>query len=297
MLRGDPAVRHVPRAIRMKTITAMVAKSLGKFLANDFRQMFGSAQQDTAERLGSLARSTIECLGRSDALYHNVEHTMLVTLVGRDILRGRTLTERIEPTDYDHLIVSCLLHDVGYVRGILRNDTKTNFVVDESGKTITLPRGASDAALAPYHVDRSKMFVFERLGKSPTIDAERVATAIESTRFPPRSDRADVAVGLEPRLVQAADLIGQLGDPLYARKANALYCEFEEIGINRQLGYKSPADLIDKYPAFFWNSVSAHLGPAMTYLNATASGQQWIANLHNHVFCAEHAYHLMGPQA
>jgi len=35
----------------------------------------------------------------------------------------------------------------------------------------------------------------------------------------------------------------------------------------------------------------------MTYLNATASGQQWIANLHNHVFCAEHAYHLMGPQA
>ena len=297
MLRGDPAVRHVQRAIRMKTITAMVAKSLGKFLANDFRQMFGSAQQDTAERLGSLARSTIECLGRSDALYHNVEHTMLVTLVGRDILRGRTLTERIEPTDYDHLIVSCLLHDVGYVRGILRNDTKTNFVVDESGKTITLPRGASDAALAPYHVDRSKMFVFERLGKSPTIDAERVATAIESTRFPPRSDSADVAVGLEPRLVQAADLIGQLGDPLYARKANALYCEFEEIGINRQLGYKSPADLIDKYPAFFWNSVSVHLGPAMTYLNATASGQQWIANLHNHVFCAEHAYHLMGPQA
>ena len=297
MLRGDPAVRHVQRAIRMKTITAMVAKSLGKFLANDFRQMFGSAQQDTAERLGSLARSTIECLGRSDALYHNVEHTMLVTLVGRDILRGRTLTERIEPTDYDHLIVACLLHDVGYVRGILRNDTKTNFVVDESGKTITLPRGASDAALAPYHVDRSKMFVFERLGKSPTIDAERVATAIESTRFPPRSDRADVAVGLEPSLVQAADLIGQLGDPLYARKANALYCEFEEIGINRQLGYKSPADLIDKYPAFFWNSVSVHLGPAMTYLNATASGQQWIANLHNHVFCAEHAYHLMGPQA
>ena len=31
--------------------------------------------------------------------------------------------------------------------------------------------------------------------------------------------------------MQAADLIGQLGDPLYARKANALYYEFEEIGI------------------------------------------------------------------
>jgi hypothetical protein len=296
MLRGNFAVRHSRRVIAMKTITAMAAKSLGKFLAKDFRQIFGSTHLDVAERLDSMARSTIECLGRSDALYHNLEHTMLVTMVGRDILRGRTLTERIEPADYDHLIVACLLHDIGYIRGVLKGDTKTDFVVDESGKTVTLPRGASDAALAPYHVDRSKIFVFERLGKSPTIDAERVATAIESTRFPPRSDRADALIGLEPSLVQAADLIGQLGDPLYARKVNALYCEFEEIGINRQLGYESPADLIDKYPGFFWNSISKHLGAAVAYLNATVSGQQWIANLHNHVFCAEHSYRLMGPQ-
>jgi hypothetical protein len=280
----------------MKTITAIAAKRLGRYLTNDVREIFGSAQQDIAERLGSLARSTMECLGRSDALYHNLEHTMLVTMVGRDILVGRSMTERIEPADYDHLIISCLLHDIGYVRGVLTGDTKTAFVVDDSGRTVTLPRGASDAALAPYHVNRSKIFVFERLGKSPTIDAERVARAIEATRFPPPSDRADSREKLEARLVQAADLIGQLGDPLYARKANALYYEFEEIGMNRQLGYMSPADLIDKYPAFFWNSVSRHIGIAMTYLNATTSGQQWIANLHNHVFCAEHSYHLMGPQ-
>ena len=63
----------------MKTITAIAAKHLGKFLAKDVRQMFGSAHQDRAERLGSLAQSTIECLGRSDALYHNLEHTLLVT--------------------------------------------------------------------------------------------------------------------------------------------------------------------------------------------------------------------------
>ena len=74
----------------MKTITAIAAERLGKYLTKDFRQMFGSAQQDSAERLGSLAQSTMECLGRSDALYHNLEHTMLVTMVGRDILRGRS---------------------------------------------------------------------------------------------------------------------------------------------------------------------------------------------------------------
>ena len=271
----------------MRTITALAAKSLGKFLAKDFREIFGSVQDDRAERLGSLARSTMECLGRTDALYHNLEHTLLVTLVGRDILRGRTLTERIEAADYDHLIVACLLHDIGYVRGILKGDTKTHFVIDESGRTVTLPRGASDAALTPYHVSRSKMFVHERLGKSPTLDADRLARAIEATRFPPGHTDDD----LEPTLVQAADLIGQLGDPLYARKANALYYEFEETGMNRQLGYMSPADLTDKYPAFFWNSVFKQIGAAITYLNATASGQQWIAHLHNQVFCAEHSYH------
>ena len=279
----------------MKTITAIAANKLGKFLARDFRRVFGHAHDDMAERLGTLARSTIECLARSDALYHNYEHTLQVTMVGRDILEGMTLSHRIEPADYSHLIVACLLHDIGYMRGVLSGDTETEFVVDGGGNRITLPRGASDAALSPYHVDRSKLFAFERLANSPTIDACRVAAAIEMTRFPAQ-DRAGADHCIEPKLVQAADLIGQLGDPMYPRKANALYTEFEEIGMNRQLGYSSPADIIDKYPAFFWNSVSAHIEDGIKYLNMTVSGRQWIANLHHHILCAEHAHRFMGPQ-
>jgi len=280
----------------LKTVTTLAANKLGKFLTKEFRQIFGPTHDDVGERLGSLARSTIECLGRSDALYHNFEHTLLVTMVGRDILQGLALSKRIEPADYSHLIVACLLHDIGYMRGVLSGDTETEFVVDGNGKTVTLPRGASDAALTPYHVDRSKLFAFERLGNSPTIDAARIAEAIEFTRFPARVDRNSAGQSMEPRLVQAADLIGQLGDPMYSRKANALYCEFEEIGMNRQLGYSSPADIIDKYPAFYWNSVSMHLDEGTKYLNMTVSGRQWIANLHHHVLCAEHAQRLMGPQ-
>jgi hypothetical protein len=278
----------------VKTITAIAANKLGKFLAKDFRRVFGHAHDDMAERLGALARSTIECLARSDALYHNYEHTLQVTMVGRDILEGMTLSQRIEPTDYSHLIVACLLHDIGYMRGVLSGDTETEFVVDGSGKTITLARGASDAALSPYHVDRSKLFAIERLGNSPTIDASRVAAAIEMTRFPARTDRAGADDCIEPKLVQ--DLIGQLGDPMYSRKANALYSEFEEIGMNRQLGYSSPADIIDKYPGFFWNSVSTHIEDGIKYLNMTVSGRQWIANLHHHILCAERAHRFMGPQ-
>jgi hypothetical protein len=45
-----------------------------------------------------------------------------------------------------------------------------------------LPRGSSDAALLPYHVDRSKLFVMDRLSKIKLLDAARVANAIEFTR-------------------------------------------------------------------------------------------------------------------
>jgi hypothetical protein len=281
--------------MKVETIAAVAAKKLGKFLASDFREIFGSTHNEDAERLGALARSAIECIARSDALYHNFEHTMLVTLVGRDILRGRTLTERIVAADYLHLISACLLHDIGFVRGILSGDTKSEFVIDKDGKKISIPRGASDASLAPYHVDRGKLFVYERLGNSVSFDPTRVAEAIELTRFPPRPEEIENA-DLEPRLMLAADLIGQLGDPLYPKKANALFAEFEEIGSNRQYGYGSPADLVDKYPNFFSQRVSAHVEEGVKYLALTASGRQWVANLHNHVYCAAKGTWMMGPQ-
>jgi hypothetical protein len=272
----------------METIAALAARKLSKFLVNDFRESFGSGHDEVAELLGALSRSAIECIAKSDCLYHTFEHTMLVTLVGREILRGRMLLERVEPQDYSHLIAACLLHDIGFVRGILSGDTKTEYVVDPSGKTVRLPRGASDASLTAYHVDRSKIFAFERLGSSPVIDAARSAQAIELTRFPPAAESANTTV-LEPRLVQAADLIGQLGDPFYPNKANALYRELEEAGKNRQLGYSCPADLVEKYPQFYWSYVSTHIEEGKKYLGFTVPGRQWIANLNDHLFGAEHS--------
>src|SRR3954471_9245432 len=129
----------------MMNMVAMTADALGRLLAQDFERTFGSAHQEHAERLDAISRVALECLGKSDALYHNVEHTLLVTLVGLDILRGRILTERLESDAYAPFIVCCLLHYVGYVRGILNGDDANIFVVDESCKRVMLPRGASDA--------------------------------------------------------------------------------------------------------------------------------------------------------
>src|SRR5215204_7287519 len=127
----------------MINMAAMAADTLGRLLGEEFTNTFGSGHPQRAERLASIARISLECLGKSDALYHTVEHTLLVTLVGLDILRGRMLTERLEPDDYAHLIVACLLHDIGYVRGILKGDSENSFVVDENGRRVTLSRGAS----------------------------------------------------------------------------------------------------------------------------------------------------------
>ena len=280
----------------MMTVPELASEALGSFLSSFMRQRFGSSHTRLTEVVPSLAQLALECIGNSDALYHNVEHTMLVTLAGHDILRGRFLLEGREPTDYAHLIVACLMHDIGYVRGILKSDGDGGYVVDAAGHKVSLHRGASDAALLPHHVDRSILFVLDRLKAIEPLDAERIARAIKITRFPPDSTEEQSA-DEEGWLLRAADLVGQLGDPNYLRKSNALFYEFEECGLNRQLGYTSPADIVGRYPQFFYNSVARRIQPAIRYLNVTSSGRQWIANLYSNLFRAEQNLSLSGPQS
>lgn len=279
----------------MITVPELASEALGSFLSEHMSRRFSTTQPRLTQLVPSIARLAIDCIGNSDALYHNVEHTLLVTLVGYDIMKGRALLKSTSPSDFAHVIVACLLHDIGYVRGILDGDGADGYVVDAKGNKTKLPRGSSDAALLIHHVNRSKLFVLDRIAKMEMLDGERIARAIEFTRFPASHDLDDKD-NEEGLLVRAADLIGQLGDPHYLRKANALYFEFEEAGMNRQLGYTSPADLTDQYPQFYWNSVSAHIQTAIRYLNVTSSGRQWIANLHSNIFRAERDVDLAGPQ-
>jgi hypothetical protein len=277
------------------TVPELAAEALGSFLSSNLNSRFGSTHAGLTEHVSSVARLALECIGNSDALYHNAEHTMLVTLVGYDIMKGRSLLTPTSASDYAHLLVACLLHDIGYVRGILAGDDDDGYVIDAEGGKIKLSRGSSDAALTPYHVERSKLFAVERMATIDLLDTARIARAIEYTRFP-TANMAPESGEEEGSLVRAADLIGQLGDPHYLRKANALYYEFEEVGMNKQLGYQSPADLTDLYPQFYYNSVAPHIQTAIRYLNVTSSGRQWIASLYSNVFRAERDLSLFGPE-
>ena len=280
----------------MITIPEVVAQALGSFLTSDTKNRFGSSHARLAEVLPFAARLTLECIGNSDALYHNIEHTLLVTLAGHDILMGQQMLRHTTEHDYANFILACLTHDIGYVRGILHGDDNESYVADLSGRSVRLPRGSSDSALAPYHVDRSKLFVSERFDGVEEVDAGRIARAIEYTRFPYTSSSNDDLIEEEGLLLRAADLIGQLGDPNYLRKANALFYEFEEIGLNKTLGYGTPADVVYKYPQFYWNNVAPQIQTAIRYLNVTSSGRQWIATLYGNVFRAERELNLSGPQ-
>ena len=280
----------------MITIPRLAADALGSFLASQMQRAFGSSHARLTELIPSTARLALDCIGNSDALYHDVEHTMLVTLAGQDILAGRALLVPTSPEDYAHLLVACLMHDIGYVRGVLEADDEDGYVIDQTGRKIRLPRGSSDAALLPYHVERSKLFVIGRMSAIKELDSARIARAIEATRFPPSLPVEQEDLDEEGSLLRAADLIGQLGDPHYLRKANALFYEFEEVGMNRQLGYASPADLIDLYPQFYWNKVSPLIQKGIRYLNVTSSGRQWISNLYGNVFRAEREVSLSGPE-
>jgi hypothetical protein len=274
----------------MMTLPGLAADALEEFLGSFMRRRFDEHHAKMVE-IG--ARMALECIGNSDALYHNIEHTMLVTLAGQAILRGRGLHAQLTAEDYTHVLIACLTHDIGYVRGLFKEDDEDGFVIDEAGTKIALPRGASDASLMAYHVDRSKLYVMQRLEPIPGLDRERIARAIEGTRFPSREGQE---YDEEASILRAADLIGQLGDPNYLRKANALYYEFEEVGINRQLGYDSPAEIVNRYPQFYWGSVAPFIQTEIGYLNKTEIGRQWIANLYSNVFRAERDISLSGPQ-
>lgn len=254
-----------------------------------YERLYSTMEPDFPGIIDWSGRMTMDIISNSDALYHDAEHTMMVTLVGQEILRGKHALEGgVRPRDWLHFILSLLCHDIGYVRGICPGDHDEICVVGGSGATVTMPPGATDAFLTPYHVERGKLFIRTRFRANAVIDPEIIASNIENTRFPvPNADDPKVVTEY-PGLIRAADLIGQLADPNYLRKLPNLYYEFEETGANARLGYKSADDLRDGYPRFFWQMVNTHIAGGLKYLRATHMGRQWIFSLYSHVFSEEH---------
>jgi hypothetical protein len=276
----------------MFNVTELLLGEFVERLMVGYRHTYGGYKSDYGEIIAWAGAMALENIANSDALYHNVEHTILVTLVGQEILRGKHIREGgVSCEDWLHFMISLLCHDIGYVKGVCRQDQLELglYATGLGDRMVSLPPGATDASLTPYHVDRGKLFIEERFGSHKLIDAHIIKRNIELTRFPVPADEDHQDTINYPGLVRAADLIGQLSDPRYLQKITALYYEFEEIGQTKLLGYKHPGDLRLGYPKFYWNVVYRYIKDASVYLDLTQQGKQILANLNANVFKVEHS--------
>jgi hypothetical protein len=271
--------------------TQIFIQAFAEELKSKYGLIYGNLEPAYPDIIGFVARLALENIANSDATYHDMNHTIMVTLVGQEILLGKHTSEGgVTPRDWLHFTISLLCHDIGYVRGVCRGDRKGHYVSNENGDAVAISAGATDASLTPYHVTRSKLFVRERFGKVSLthIDTREIEANIEHTRFPVPEQEQHASTADYPGLLRAADLIGQLADINYLRKTSALFAEFRETGASEKLGYRTPDDLRAAYPAFFWQAVRPYIGDALRYLQVTQEGKQWIANLYAHVFSEEH---------
>ena len=283
--------------IAMFNPTALVIDAFVDELKQAYIGTYTNLEPDYPGIIGYVGHMALELIANSDAPYHDLSHTICVTLVGQEVIKGKHLRQGgVSPRDWLHFIISLLCHDIGYVRGICSHDGGGRYVVNANAETIALPPGGTDASLTPYHIERGKLFVRERFSKNRHIDVDIVSGNIEYTRFPVPAENERRAESEYPALLRASDLIGQLADPNYMRKGPALFTEFTETGVADKLGYKTAAELRAAYPTFFWTTVSPYIGGALANLRMTQEGKQWVANLYSHIFAEEHHLPVLGAE-
>lgn len=274
----------------MLNITNLLIDQVEERLGSTYALMFGAEDSGHLTFATKACREALRSLGTCNALYHNIEHTVHVLLVGLQISLGRHI-ERADVSESDWLgmVLALVCHDIGYVRGVCAGDDG-NRVATGLGAVTLIPLGRSDAALMPLHVDRGKSYAGEsfRLA-TPLVNLELVEACIERTRFPVPNNPVYRVSGDYPGLVRGADLIGQLSDPRYLAKLPAIFFEFEENGFNAQTGYRQPGDLLLSYPTFFAQHVVPYIGDAERYLSLTLRGREILDCLYRNLEVARQA--------
>jgi hypothetical protein len=269
-------------AQQLTTRTALIEKCIDRLQAG-YRHIFGLQDQHCLALVEEIAEITLRAIAQGDAAYHNLEHTVLVTFVGQELLRGKHHLEgNVSPEDWLHFIVSLLCHDIGYIRGICQQDDLTQhlFASGARGETAHLAPTATDASLAPFHVDRGKLFIEEQFGNHPFLDGERLKLNIELTRFPIPDDDLYHQTHTYQGLARVADLVGQLSDPRYLDKLPALFSEMVETNAHKAFGCVTSKDLRAKYPFFYRTIVCPCIENELRYLSVTHQGVQMLMRLY-----------------
>ncbi|MFN0040561.1 MAG: hypothetical protein ACKVP2_13700 [Burkholderiales bacterium] len=190
-----------------------------------------------------------------DVTYHNLQHTLDVTLAMARLMDGHERSpERPDPLGpklFRLGVLTALFHDIGYLRRV--TDTRA-----KNGAEYTLK-----------HITRGARFVQTYLGKLGMAKMAAVAKRIihftgyerpvETIRLP------DPQFRMLGNLLGTADIIAQMSDRCYLEKCrDNLYPEFVAGGLasgsgkekNGKMQFSSAVDLLMKTPSFYLTAIA-----------------------------------------
>jgi hypothetical protein len=189
-----------------------------------------------------------------DTIYHDMQHSLDVTLATTRILKGHQQAHGIlKPEDTLLGIITALFHDSGYLRR-RNNDDRDN-----------------GAEYTGTHVSRSGEFMqrhFPELGLEQYLNSAR--EIVHLTGYEKQPDQVQVANEqdrLVGNIVATADLITQMADRCYLEKCrDRLYPELVLGSMERGMNplapapiYKSAQDLLRQTPEFYRRYVRKRL--------------------------------------
>jgi hypothetical protein len=222
----------------------------------------------------------------SDTGYHNLQHTLDVTLAMARLMDGYERSpdrgDALGSSLFGFGVVTALFHDVGYLRHT--SDTR-----HRTGAEYTLK-----------HVTRGARFLTDYLGKLGLAKFAPVASrVIHFTGYERPTHKIRVpnpTFRLLGNLLGTADIIAQMADRCYLEKCrDRLFLEFVEGGLaardkadrRESVRFKSAEDLVVKTPGFYKSAMARlnnQLGGVYRYAETHFGGRNYyIETIYNSI--------------
>src|SRR3974390_3400966 len=95
--------------------TQLVIEAFVEELQDMYQRVYGVLEPGYPGIIALVGRLASENIANSDAAYHDINHTIMVTLVGQEIMRGRHISVGgVTPRDWLPFIISLLAHELRY---------------------------------------------------------------------------------------------------------------------------------------------------------------------------------------
>ncbi|RJP91426.1 MAG: hypothetical protein C4518_08055 [Desulfobacteraceae bacterium] len=173
----------------------------------------------------------------SNTKYHDLEHTLMVTLATARLIHGCVVAGKsFEPENILTGLLAALFHDAGLIQ--TRQDKKG------TGAKYTIGHEKRSVAFMRKNLDKNGFSIQQMDDCEQMIKCTNLKIHISDIDF--RNEEIK-SLG---KIVGSADLLAQMSDRHYLEKLLLLFKEFEEAGIP---GFESEEELLEKTEGFYKN--------------------------------------------